>query len=78
MATVKHNLTATPVRISDGTKKVYAQSLDGLNFKYVQSTASPDKSVFHLGREVSIGEGFSIWAWNPTTMPITLIVSTAE
>lgn len=78
MATVKHDLKDVPVRVSTGLKEAYVQSLDGSIFRYVQSTNMPSKDIFHIGREMSIGEGFSIWAWNPGAYPVTLVVSTAE
>lgn len=78
MATVKHDLKDVPIRLSTGLKEAYAQSLDGAIFRYVQSTDMPSKDVFHVGRELSISEGFSIWAWNPGGYPVTLVVSTAE
>ncbi len=78
MATVKYNLTGVPIQVSKGVKETYVQSLGGAIFKYAQSTKAPDKNIFHTGRELSIGEGFSIWAWNTGEYPVTLIVSTAE
>lgn len=78
MSVQKYVLTNTPVKISDGLKKCFAQSEGFANFHFIHSLTAPDKTLYHWGKEISISEGFTIWAWNPTNSPITLTVSTAE
>ena len=77
MATQKITLTTTPVKISDGTKEVFAQSMNFKNFRFVQKTTAPtDLTTYHVGTEISIGLGFTIWAW--AIDRVVLVVSTQE
>lgn len=77
MATAKYTLTPVPVRISDGTKKVFVQSDNGAQFRFADSTTSPNTGVFLKASELSIAEGFFIWAWNPSNTPLTITVATS-
>lgn len=77
MATQKIVLTSTPVQISNGTKEVFAQSMNFKNFRFVQKSTIPtDLTMYHVGTEISIGVGFSIWAWAEDR--VVLVVSTQE
>ena len=77
MATQKIILSNTPVQISDGTKEVFVQSMNFKNFRFVQKSTIPtDFTMYHVGTEISIGVGFSIWAWSIDE--VVLVVSTQE
>lgn len=77
MATQKIILTETPVQISNGTKEVFAQSMNFKNFRFVQKATMPtDLTMYHVGTEISVGAGFSIWAW--AIDRVVLVVSTQE
>lgn len=77
MATQKIILTKTPVQISNGTKEVFAQSMNFKNFRFVQKATMPtDLTMYHVGTEISVGVGFSIWAW--AIDRVVLVVSTQE
>ena len=77
MATQKIVLTGTPVRISDGTQRVFAESGEAV-FRFAVSTSTPDKKVFHQASELRIHLGYSVWVWNPTNNPMTLVVTTSD
>lgn len=78
MATQTIVLGNTPVRISDGTKRVFAESVNGDKFRCAVSTTMPDKKSFHTPSELHISEGFSVWVWKNSRTPVSITVSTAD
>ena len=68
MSTTSYKLTSnTPVQISDGTKAVYVQEIRGRLTRFTCTSTQPDPntvtSCVILNNDISISEGFPIWAW---------------
>ena len=82
MSAQTFTLTQTPVRITDGLKPVYIQEIRGSKTRYTCTTAQPDPATTAycqiLDNDISIGAGFPIWAWTPTSTSIEVTVLTAE
>ena len=60
-------LTGTPQQISDGTKPVYMQEIRGRLTRFTCTPTQPNPatvtSCVILNNDVSIAQGFPIWAW---------------
>ena len=67
MAAQRFILTQTPVQILDGTKAAYVQEVVGTGVKFTVSVTEPNPSTTPacviLNNDISISEGFPIWAW---------------
>lgn len=80
MATIKATLTSTPVKISTGSKAVHVTRNKGPLFVYAISATMPtDLTSFHTCREptMNIGEGFTVWVWNPSGHAVEIAYSEA-
>ena len=60
-------LTGIPQQISDGTKPVYMQEIRGRLTRFTCTPTQPNPatvtSCVILNNDISISEGFPIWAW---------------
>ena len=60
-------LTGTPQQISDGTKPVYMQEIRGRLTRFTCTPTQPNPntvtSCVILNNDISISEGFPVWAW---------------
>ena len=60
-------LTGTPQQISDGTKPVYMQEIRGRLTRFTCTPTQPNPATITscviLNNDVSIAQGFPIWAW---------------
>ena len=60
-------LTGIPQQISDGTKPVYMQEIRGRLTRFTCTPTQPNPatvtSCVILNNDVSIAQGFPIWAW---------------
>ena len=68
MSATTYKLTSnTPIRISDGAKAVYVQEIRGRLTRFTCTTTQPNSntvtSCVILNNDISISEGFPIWAW---------------
>lgn len=74
-------LTNTPVQIADGTKSVYVQEIRGKHTRFTCSATVPNittaTSCIILDNDVSIANGFPLWAWSEGD-PIQISVLTSE
>lgn len=82
MSATTYKLTSnTPVQISDGTKVVYVQEIKGRLTRFTCTPTQPDPSTVTscviLNNDISISEGFPIWAWTECA-EIELAVLRAE
>lgn len=81
MSATTFNLTTTPVQISDGLKPVYVQETRGSYTRFTCSATQPDPETTTyctiLNNDVSVAEGFPLWAWT-TGEPIELAVLRSE
>lgn len=81
MSATTYNLTATPVQISDGTKPVYIQEVRGRLTRFTCTPTQPNPATVTyctiLDNDVSVSEGFPIWAWT-TGDPIEIAVLRSE
>lgn len=82
MAATKFTLTQTPTQILDGSKAAYVQELRGKHTRFTCSPTQPDPATVPycsiLKNDLSVSEGFPVWAWTPTSETIELTVLTAE
>lgn len=78
MPTNRVTLTKTAIQLSNGSAAVFAESSNGIPFRFAVSNDSPDKRSYHTANELNINEGFCVWAWSPTADSISLIVSVAD
>jgi hypothetical protein len=82
MAAFKYKLTQTPTQILDGTKAAYIQEIRGSNTRFTSTVTSPDTSTTPyctiLENDISISNGFPVWAWSPTAEPIEITVLVSE
>ena len=66
-ATTYKLTTNTPVQISDGAKAVYVQEIRGRLTRFTCTPTQPNPAIVTscviLNNDVSISEGFPIWAW---------------
>ena len=68
MSATTYKLTSnTPVQISDGTKAVYVQEIRGRLTRFTCTATQPHPATVTycviLNNDISISEGFPIWAW---------------
>lgn len=82
MAAQTFVLTQTPTKILDGTKAGYVQEIRGEGTRYTCTTISPDINTTPyctiLKNDISVSNGFPIWAWTPTAQTIEITVLTSE
>ena len=82
MPAFKYKLTQTPTQILDGTKAAYIQEIRGSNTRFTSTVTSPDTSTTPyctiLENDISISNGFPVWAWSPTAEPIEITVLVSE
>ena len=82
MASQTFTLTQTPVKILDGTKAAYVQEIRGEYTRFACSTTAPNPATTPyctiLKNDLSVSEGFPLWAWTPTADPIEITVLTSE
>lgn len=75
-------LTQTPVKILDGTRSGYVQEIRGSKTRFTCTTTTPDTATVPyctiLKNDLSVSEGFPVWAWSPTAEPIEITVLTSE
>ena len=80
MAAQRFILTQTPVKILDGTKAAYIQEVVGTGVKFTVSVTAPNPSTTPaceiIKNDISISEGFPIWAWSSDVDPVTVSVMT--
>lgn len=81
MSATTFTLTTTPIQISDGLKPVYIQEIRGRLTRFTCTPTIPDPltvtSCVILDNDVSVSEGFPIWAWT-TGEPIEIAVLRSE
>jgi len=72
-------LTNTPIQVSTGVKAVHLQVKKGSKPYYAISASSPSKSDFYVleDKVMNIGEGFSVWMWNPSSYPVEVTFGAA-
>ena len=68
MSATTYKLTSnTPIQISDGAKAVYVQEIRGRLTRFTCTKTQPNSntvtSCVILNNDISISEGFPIWAW---------------
>jgi hypothetical protein len=82
MAATKFTLTQTPTQILDGTKAAYVQEIRGSYTRFTATTTAPDPATVPyctiLKNDLSVTQGFPVWAWTPTAETIELAVLTSE
>ena len=82
MAAQTFVLTTTPTKILDGTKAGYVQEIRGKNTRFTCSTTQPNVATTPyctiLKNDLSVSEGFPLWAWTPTSETIEITVLTSE
>ena len=75
-------LTQTPTQILDGTKAAYIQEIRGSNTRFTSTVTSPNTSTTLyctiLKNDISVSDGFPVWAWTPTAEPIEITVLVSE
>lgn len=82
MAAFKYTLTQTPTQILDGTKAAYVQEVVGTGVKFTVSVTAPDTSTAPaceiIKNDISISDGFPVWAWSKTAQNVEITVLTSE
>ena len=82
MAAFKYTLTQTPTQILDGTKAAYIQEVRGSKTQFTSTVTSPNTSTTPyctiLKNDISVSDGFPVWAWTPTAEPIEITVLVSE
>lgn len=82
MAAFKYTLTQTPTQILDGTKAAYIQEIRGSNTRFTSTVTPPNTSTTPyctiLKNDISVSDGFPVWAWTPTAEPIEVTVLVSE
>ena len=82
MASTTYTLTTTPTLITDGTKSAYIQEIRGSKTRFTCTSTIPNTATVPyciiLKNDLSVSEGFPIWAWTPTSETIEITVLTSE
>jgi len=82
MSTKSYILTQTPVQITDGSKAAYVQETQGAFTRLAASPTQPNTAstpyATILRNDISIAQGFRVWAWNGGTEPLEIVVLTSE
>lgn len=75
-------LTQTPVQILDGTKAAYVQEVVGTGVKFTVSVTAPNPTTTPaceiIKNDISISDGFPVWAWSKTAQNVEITVLTSE
>lgn len=81
MAATHYILTETPIKISDGSKAIFIQEIDGYHTKFTSTVSQPNNTtpycVITKG-EVSIPAGFPVWVWRKQNIPVKITVLMSE
>lgn len=82
MAAQKFILTQTPIQILDGTKAAYIQEIVGTGVKFTVSVTAPNPTTTPaceiIKNDISISDGFPVWAWSKTAQNVEITVLTSE
>ena len=82
MATQEFILTTTSVQILDGTKPAYIQEVVGTGVKFTVPVTQPNPSTTPaceiIKNDISISDGFPVWAWSKTAQYVEITVLTSE
>ena len=82
MAAQRFILTQTPVQILDGTKAAYVQEVVGTGVKFTVSVTAPNPTTTPayeiIKNDISISDGFPVWAWSKTAQNVEITVLTSE
>ena len=70
------------VQILDGTKAAYIQEVVGTGVKFTVSVTEPNPSTTPaceiIKNDISISDGFPVWAWSKTAQNVEITVLTSE